>query len=77
MLREVKKKILREKEPKVMIMRLRMTPMSSPLSLLTTMERGLLKRRLATNLTPRRATKPLTSNKVGLPLMLLPNTNKE
>jgi hypothetical protein len=51
--------------------------MSSLLSLLAAMERGQLWRKPATNLTPRKAIKPPTSNKVGLLLVLLPNTNKE
>jgi hypothetical protein len=60
-----------------MMMKLRITPMSSPLSLLAAMERGLLRRRHATNLIPRKAIKPPTSNKVGPLLVLLLNTNKE
>jgi hypothetical protein len=49
-----------EEGTKVMMMRLRMTLMSSSLSLLAAMERDLLRRKLATNLIPRRATKPPT-----------------
>jgi hypothetical protein len=60
-----------------MMMMLRMTPMSSPLSLLAAMEKSLLKRKPATNLIPKKAIKPPTSNKVGPLLVLLLNTNKE
>jgi hypothetical protein len=60
-----------------MMMKLRITPMSSPLSLLAAMERGLLRIRHATNLIPRKAIKPPTSNKAGPLLVLLLNTNKE
>jgi hypothetical protein len=41
------------------------------------MERGLLRRKHATSLIPRKAIKPPTSNKVGPLLVLLLNTNKE
>jgi hypothetical protein len=60
-----------------MMMRWKMTPMSSPLSLLATMERGLLRRKHATSLIPRKAIKRPTSNNVRPLLALLLNTNKE
>jgi hypothetical protein len=41
------------------------------------MEKGQLRRKPATNLIPRKAIKPPTFNKVGLLLVLLPNTNME
>jgi hypothetical protein len=60
-----------------MMMRLRTTHMRRLLSLLAALERGQLRRKLATNLIPRKAIKPPTSNKAELLLVLLPNTNKE
>jgi hypothetical protein len=60
-----------------MVVKRRMTPMSSPLSLLAAMERGRLRRKLATNLIPRKATKPPISNKAVPLLAFLLNTNKE
>jgi hypothetical protein len=77
MLREVNKKYRRRRGPRVMMMRLKMIPMSNPLSLLVAMERGLLRRRHTSNLIPRKAIKPPTSNKAGPLLVLLLNTNKE
>jgi hypothetical protein len=41
------------------------------------MERGRLRRKLATNLIPRKATKPPISNKAVPLLAFLLNTNKE
>jgi hypothetical protein len=41
------------------------------------MEKGQLRRKPATNLIPRKANKPSTSNKAELLLVLLLNTNKE
>jgi hypothetical protein len=79
MLRAVmrRKRLWRKKELRVMMMRSRMTLMNSPLSLLAAMGRGLLKKRLATSLIPRRAIKPPTSNKAKQLLVHLPSTSKE
>jgi hypothetical protein len=55
----------------------RMTPMSSHLSLLIAMGRGQLERKPATSLTPKRVTKPPTSIKAVSLLTFLLNTSKE
>jgi hypothetical protein len=55
----------------------RMTPMSSPPSLLAVMGRGQLKRKLGTSLIPKRATKPPMCIKAVPLLAFLPNTSKE
>jgi hypothetical protein len=60
-----------------MMMRWKMTPMSIPPSLFTAMERGLLRRKHATSLIPRKAINPPIFNKVVPLLALLLNTNKE
>jgi hypothetical protein len=51
--------------------------MSSPPSLLTAIGRGQLKRKLATSLIPRKATKPPICIKAVSLLASLPNTSKE
>jgi hypothetical protein len=67
----------RRRGPRAMMMRWKMTPMSSPLSLLAAMERGPLRRKHATRHIPRKAIKPPISNKF-VPLLAFPlNTNKE
>jgi hypothetical protein len=55
----------------------RMTPMSSHLSLLVAMGRGQLKRKLATSLTPKRVTKTPMSIKAVPLLAFLLDTSKE
>jgi hypothetical protein len=67
----------RRRGSKVMVVKRKMTPMSSPPSLLAAMERGRLRRNLATSLIPRKATKPPISNKVVPLLTFLPDTSKE
>jgi hypothetical protein len=78
--REVKKRLRRRrrrrKGQKVMVKR-RMTPMSSHLSLLVTVGRGQLKRKPTTSLTPKRVTKPPMSIKAVPLLAFLLNTRKE
>jgi hypothetical protein len=60
-----------------MVVMRKMKPMSNPLSLLVAMGRGREKRKLATSLTPKRATKPPMFIKVVPLLASLPNTSKE
>jgi hypothetical protein len=60
-----------------MMVKKRMTHMSSPPSLLTAIGRGQLKRKLATSLIPRKATKPPICIKAVSLLASLPNTSKE
>jgi hypothetical protein len=59
------------------MVKMRMTPMSSHLSLLAAMGRGQLKRNPATSLIPRKATKPPMFIKAVPLLTFLPNTSKE
>jgi hypothetical protein len=60
-----------------MVVKRRMKPMSSLLNLLVAMGRGQLKRKPATSLTPKRATKTPMSIKVVPLLAFLLNTSKE
>jgi hypothetical protein len=75
----VKKKLWRRRRSKrrVMMMKLRMKPMSNPLSLLVVMKRGQLKRDPATSPIPKRAIKPPISTKPAQLLEFLLNTSKE
>jgi hypothetical protein len=66
----------RRKGRKVMVKR-RMTPMSSHPSLLVAMGRGQLERKPATSLTPKRVTKPHMSIKSVPLLAFLLNKSKE
>jgi hypothetical protein len=77
MLKGVKKRQRRRRGPRVMVVRRRMKPMSNPLNLLVAMGRGQQKRKSATSLTPKRATKPPMSTKAVLLLVSLQNTSKE
>jgi hypothetical protein len=74
---EIEEEEEEEERPKVMVVMRKMKPMSSPLNLLVAMGRGRQKRRLATSLTPKRATKPPMSIKAVSLLASLPNTSKE
>jgi hypothetical protein len=60
-----------------MVVMRKMKPMSNPLNLLVAMGRGWQKRKLATSLTPKRATKPPMFIKAVPLLASLPNTSKE
>jgi hypothetical protein len=60
-----------------MVVMRKMKPRSNPLNLLVAMGRGRQKRKLATSLTPKRATKPPMSIKAVLLLAFLPSTCKE
>jgi hypothetical protein len=63
----VKKKLWRRRRRgrKVMMMKLKMKHMSNPPSLLVVMERGQLKKNLATSPIPKRAIKPPMSTKAA------------
>jgi hypothetical protein len=60
-----------------MMTKLRMKPISNPLSLLVVMERGQPKKAPASSPIPKRAIKPPTSTKAAQLLEFLLNTSRE
>jgi hypothetical protein len=76
----VKKKLWRRRrrsKRRVMMTKLRMKPISNPLSLLVVMERGQPKKAPATSPIPKRAIKPPISTKAAQLLEFLLNIGKE
>jgi hypothetical protein len=76
----VKKKLLRRRRRskwRVMMTKLRMKPISNPLSLLVVMEKGQPKKAPATSPIPKRAIKPPISTKAAQLLEFLLNIGKE